>query len=87
MMHDTVSSVAVTSRRMAFRCFVPGMAAPIIPILWNVPAPSSVLNAHPMECSSIILCSDLVIHVVADELSPAAWSAAGHLCSLTECSK
>ena len=37
--------------------------------------------------SSIIYCSDLVINVVADELSPAAWTAAGQLCSLTECSK
>ena len=58
MVHDTVSSVAVTSRRMAFLCFVPGVAAPIIPILWNVQAPSSVLNAHPMECSSPIQCSE-----------------------------
>ena len=56
MAHDTVSSVAVTSRRMALRCFVPGVAAPII-------------------------------HVAADELSPAAWTAAGQVCSLTECSK
>ena len=61
-MTDTVSSVAVTSRRMAFRCFVPGVAAPIIPILWNVPAPSSVLNAHPMECSSPIQCSECPPH-------------------------
>ena len=50
-------------------------------------------NVHPMEClstiqcfecpshgmSSIIYCSDLVIHVVADELSPAAWTAADQL--------
>ena len=70
MVHDTVSSVAVTSRRMALRCFVPGVAAPIMPIPWNVPAPSSILNAHPMEsssthpmeCSSPIQCSKCPSH-------------------------
>ena len=62
MVHDTVSSVAATSRRMALRCFVPGVAAPIMPIPWNVPAPSSVLNAHPMECSSTIQCFECPSH-------------------------
>ena len=62
MVHDTVSSVEVTSRRMALRCFVPGVAAPIMPIPWNVPAPSSVLNAHPKECSSTIQCSECPSH-------------------------
>ena len=62
MVHDTVSSVAVTSRRMALRRFVPGVAAPIMPIPWNVPAPSSVLNAHPMECSSSIQCFECPSH-------------------------
>ena len=62
MVHDTVSSDAVTSRRMALCCFVPGVAAPIMPIPCNVPAPSSVLNAHPMECSSTIQCSECPSH-------------------------
>ena len=62
MVHDTVSSVTATSRRMALRYFVPGVAAPIIPIPWNVPAPSSVLNVHPMECSSSIQCSECPSH-------------------------
>ena len=38
------------------------MAAPIMPIPWNVPAPSSVLNAHPMECSIPIQCSECPSH-------------------------
>ena len=70
MVHDTVSSVAVTFRKAMF-CARSGRTD----------------NAHPMECSSIIQCSDVGIHVVADEMGPAAWTAAGQLCSLTECSR
>ena len=61
-MHDTVSRVAVTSRRMALRGFVPGVAAPILPIPWNIPAPSSVPIVHPMESSSPIQCSECPSH-------------------------
>ena len=33
-----------------------------MPIPLNVPAPSSVLNAHPMECSSPVQCSKCPSH-------------------------